>query len=294
VSTGQSTEVSRGRHRSANGLTDVVRVELGPIGLAIADLVQDRESLRSVAAVDVRPELVGKPFADFLAKGSSALRFRIGRHLPEPPKTSRPWSCIQPARRSSRLLHTHLIAAARAGMNRPARSSHIRSARHRRSRPTSTERHASLAWPAWNRRESRLCHGLPASRSSGTTRSVAADEVHHVQDAGLRRLPLQRKTGAGMTVAHCRDAVTAGSPHVGFLEYLHAIAAGLGWSLDEAAETISPVIAESPVDAGIGRIGAGQVLGVRQVAVGKCAGDELVRLSSRCMLARSGPRRHPI
>jgi 4-hydroxy-tetrahydrodipicolinate reductase len=68
--------------------------------------------------------------------------------------------------------------------------------------------------------------------------------VTRVVDAGTRRLPLQRKVGAGLNLNQFRRAMTEGSVrHVGLLESVHMIAAGLGWKLDRVEETLEPAIA---------------------------------------------------
>ena len=65
--------------------------------------------------------------------------------------------------------------------------------------------------------------------------------VTRVVDAGTRRLPLQRKVGAGLNLAQFRRAMTEGSVrHVGLLESVHMIATGLGWKLDRVEEGLSP------------------------------------------------------
>jgi len=46
--------------RVAAKVVDVVHYGLGPIGVGVAGMVGQRPSLRSVAAVDIAPELNGK------------------------------------------------------------------------------------------------------------------------------------------------------------------------------------------------------------------------------------------
>ena len=62
--------------------------------------------------------------------------------------------------------------------------------------------------------------------------------VTRVVDAGTRRLPLQRKVGAGLNLSQFRRAVTEGTVrHVGLPESVYMIAHGLGWKLDRVDET---------------------------------------------------------
>jgi 4-hydroxy-tetrahydrodipicolinate reductase len=73
--------------------------------------------------------------------------------------------------------------------------------------------------------------------------------VTRVVDAGTRRLPLQRKVGAGLNLAQFRRAMTENSVrHVGLPESVYMIAAGLGWKLDRVDETLEPAIAPRDLD----------------------------------------------
>src|SRR5208282_5385253 len=66
-----------------------------------------------------------------------------------------------------------------------------------------------------------------------------------IVDASKRRLPLQKKIGAGMTPEEFRAQVAAGViKHHGLPESIAMVADGLGFSLDDISETIEPVIAE--------------------------------------------------
>ncbi len=66
-----------------------------------------------------------------------------------------------------------------------------------------------------------------------------------IVDASKRRLPLQKKIGAGMTPEEFRAQVAAGViKHHGLPESIAMVADGLGFALDDISETIDPVIAE--------------------------------------------------
>jgi 4-hydroxy-tetrahydrodipicolinate reductase len=115
---------------------------------------------------------------------------------------------------------------------------------------------------------------------SGVSRRIDGVTVHRVQDAGVRRLPLQRKVGAGMTVDEFRRKAAAGElGHVGLRESAQALAAALDWPLTRLDETIDPVVAERPTLSGLGEIPIGGVTGLRQTAVGHLDGRPVVSLT---------------
>lgn len=94
-------------------------------------------------------------------------------------------------------------------------------------------------------------------------------QVHRVVDAAARRLPLQRKIGAGLTLAEFEAERAAGRVgHVGLAESAALIAHGIGWELSRVEETLEPIIASEPDETSQIAIPAGSVAGVHQVALG--------------------------
>lgn len=100
-----------------------------------------------------------------------------------------------------------------------------------------------------------------------------------IQDASPRRLPFQKKIGAGKTIEEFAELVEAGTlRHVGLAESVAMIAAGLGWELDDITETIEPIVAEAEVRSDFVTVRPGQAAGVRQVGHGLKDGKELITL----------------
>jgi len=100
-----------------------------------------------------------------------------------------------------------------------------------------------------------------------------------VQDASPRRIPFQKKIGAGKSVAEFDELVGAGSlKHVGLPESIAMIAAGLGWELDDIKETIEPIITKTEVKSNYITVKPGQVAGVKQVGRGFKNSKELITL----------------
>jgi hypothetical protein len=98
-----------------------------------------------------------------------------------------------------------------------------------------------------------------------------------IVDASKRRLPLQKKIGAGMTVEEFRQKVSEGTiKHVGLPESVAMVADGLGLVVDDITETIEPVIAREAVKTEYLEVAAGQAAGVHQVARGLSGGEEKI------------------
>jgi 4-hydroxy-tetrahydrodipicolinate reductase len=117
--------------------------------------------------------------------------------------------------------------------------------------------------------------------------------VTRIVDAATRRLPLQRKVGAGLNVAQFRRALTEGSVrHVGLPESVHMIAAGLGWKLDRVDENLEPAIAPRDLDTEYLRIPAGNAAGIKQSARGYRKDELLVSLDLQMYVGAEQPRDH--
>jgi 4-hydroxy-tetrahydrodipicolinate reductase len=111
-----------------------------------------------------------------------------------------------------------------------------------------------------------------------------------IVDASKRRLPLQRKIGAGMTPEEFRKQVAAGViKHHGLPESIAMVADGLGFALDDISETIEPVIAEETVQTEFLEVAASQVAGVHQIARGSANGKEKIFMELKMYVGA----RHP-
>jgi 4-hydroxy-tetrahydrodipicolinate reductase len=112
---------------------------------------------------------------------------------------------------------------------------------------------------------------------AAVSRRVDRARAVRIVDASKRRLPLQKKIGAGMTEAEFRAAVESGAiKHHGLPESVAMVADGLGLEVEEIAETIQPVIAKEPVKTEFLEVAPGQVAGVHQIARGTGGGEERI------------------
>jgi len=125
--------------------------------------------------------------------------------------------------------------------------------------------------------------------------TAVCDDVTHVrvvrvQDASLRRIPFQKKIGAGNTIEEFDELVKQGTlRHVGLPESLEMLAAGLGFELDEIKETIEPIVAENEVSSDHITVNPGEVAGVKQVGYGRKSKKELIRLEFEAYIGAKEP-----
>ncbi|MEM3536542.1 MAG: hypothetical protein QXF44_02070 [Candidatus Bathyarchaeia archaeon] len=106
-------------------------------------------------------------------------------------------------------------------------------------------------------------------------------EAVRVMDAGKRRLPFQKKIGAGLTVEEFQRKIAEKqiTGHVGLEQSIAMIADALAWKLDKIkAESVEPVIAKKAVESKYIKVKAGDVAGLRQKAEGVLKGREAITL----------------
>ena len=111
-----------------------------------------------------------------------------------------------------------------------------------------------------------------------------------IVDASKRRLPLQKKIGAGMTPDEFKNQVAAGViKHHGLPESIAMVADGLGFRLDDITETIEPMIADETVKTEFLEVAPGQVTGVHQVGRGLAGGVEKIFMELKMYVGAKNP-----
>jgi 4-hydroxy-tetrahydrodipicolinate reductase len=119
------------------------------------------------------------------------------------------------------------------------------------------------------------------------------ERVHGIRvvDAGRRRLPLQKKVGAGMTPAEFEAKAAAGQlGHIGLRESVALVGRALDLQLDDVTQTVEPVIASEERRTPHLVIPAGSVAGIRNRGFGRRAGNVLVELDLQMYVGAVDPR----
>jgi hypothetical protein len=127
------------------------------------------------------------------------------------------------------------------------------------------------------------------------TLAAVSQRIEHAKavrivDAAKRRLPLQKKIGAGMSVEEFRSKVKEGViKHVGLPESVAMVADSLGLPVDEITETIEPKVATEQVRTEFLTVEAGQAAGVHQIARGLAGGRELIYMELQMFVGAKDP-----
>lgn len=258
----------------------IVHYGLGPIGIEVARVVARREGVVSVGAVDVDPGKVGTDLAEVVDQGlprGVIVRSSLGEALSVPADVA---------------LHTtgSYLAQVRPQLEELLRAGlHVVSSCEELSYPVVERRAIAAELDALARAHgvSLLGTGINPGFSldalpiflTSICQGVTSIRAKRVNDAGKRRLPLQRKVGAGLERAAFQKLVDAGQiRHVGLRESVEMVADAMGWALDTVEETTEGVIASGRAQTQHLVVEPGQVAGVRQVGTGYVDGRAAIRL----------------
>ncbi len=270
----------------------VVQYGLGPIGAAIARLAHERR-LRLVGAIDIDPAKVGRDTGDVIGLAEPT-GVTVSADAAAVLAQTKPDVVLHTTSSSLEAVSSQLLECLRAGANVISTCEELSfpfgaaTALARQLDQTAREHHARVLGTGVN--PGFVMDSLPIMLTTAC-RAVRGIEITRVVDASARRLPLQRKIGAGLTVAEFRQlAAEKKIRHVGLAESLHMVAAAMGWQLDDYEETIEPVVAETDQRTEFLTVPAGHAAGVHQRAVGRVGGRQVLTLELKMYVGAKEPR----
>lgn len=271
----------------------VVSFGLGPIGLAAARLALQKDTIELIGAIDVDPAKIGKDLGELLgladltgvvveADASAAFR-RLQPHA-----AIHCTSSFMPE------IEEQLATAARCGVNLVSSTEELlvpdlqHSDIAARLDQQAREGGVTLLGTGVN---PGFAMDFVAVVASAVTFDVTSVACVRVVDAGTRRLPLQRKVGAGLTVDQFNEQLATGRfGHIGMRESVAMVARGLGFELDEIIQTVEPMIAERDHTTPHLRVAKGEVAGIRNHGFGKRNGEVIVHLDLSMYVGAEDPR----
>lgn len=265
--------------------TKVVLIGAGPLGLKVANFLIKRPNLALVGVVDLNPDLVGKKLNELIEGASSD--FSVS-------------STIQDAIAGSGGGVDAAIITTVSSVKKILPT--IKAVAEAKLPIVTTCEELSYPWvrnPEEANQIDEICraNGV-ACLGTGVNPGFLMDylpsvltaihqDVEHVlvervQDASIRRIPFQKKIGAGLTHEEFAAAKENGTlRHVGLPESLDMVVDALGWQLDENSESLEPVLASEDLSIGYKPIKKGDPSGVQQIAIGLREGKEVIRLLFR-------------
>jgi hypothetical protein len=255
----------------------------GVMGQKITEALLNKKSFSIVGALDIAPELVGKNLGAILDKPRN-LEINIDDDSHRLLAASDAQAVILTTTSRLKDVYPQIVQCVKAGFN-----------------VVSTCEELSFPW----KRESELAQEInQLARKHGVTvvgtginpgflmdtlplvltapcLDVKSLKVIRMIDSSKRRIPFQKKIGTGLSLEAFQERIDSKviTGHVGLLESVNMIAAGLGWNLDQAVELPpEPVVAERAIDTALGKVMPGNVIGLISVAHGIKESNKLITL----------------
>jgi 4-hydroxy-tetrahydrodipicolinate reductase len=262
----------------------VVHIGFGAIGKATVEaiLAQPRH-LKLVGAVDLNPAHVGHPLRDVLHR-KDAPALPIAGSLKDALKVARTRPLVATVTTCSRTedlrptaeelidAGIHMVTSCEELAYPTLRAPRVSAALHKRAADKGVALLGTGVNPGYAMDAFALACTAPCTR-------VKHIKVIRSLDASKRRYQLQKKVGAGMTLAEVKKLIREKAiGHVGLQESVAMIARGLGWKLDSITEKFDPVVADHSVHSEFFQIEPGKVRGMWMRANGVVAGKKCIEL----------------
>lgn len=249
-------------------MLNVIVIGLGPIGIEVAKAVQKDRGMKLVGVVDVSPEKVGRTI-----QGLPRTLGHLEETLPRKPhvaiiSTTSSFQHIVPLLVDCMWHGIHVVSSCEEMSEPWFRHKKLADqmnaeAKHRRVALLGTGVNPGFVMDLW-----------PAMLSSMVTR-VDGIKITRRLDASKRRIPLQAKVGATMSVSHFKLLARQGKiGHMGIGESVSLLARALGRAAHpkDVKITLDPVVAKRPMKSALGPIKSGMVCGMRNTATFKAPG----------------------
>jgi hypothetical protein len=270
----------------------VIQYGIGPIGASIAKLMREKQAIQIVGAIDTDPAKVGRDLGEVVGAADAPWGVKVSANAKEVLEQSAD-VVIHSTSSSLPQVMDQLLACLEA-------EACIVSTCEELSYPFRT--HPDLAAKLDSAAKDWGVALVGTGVNPGfvmdklvVTLAAVSQRIEHakalrVVDASKRRLPLQKKIGAGMAVEEFRAQVAAGViKHVGLPESVAMVADSLNLPIDEITETIEPLVAKEKVQTEFLTVEAGQAAGVHQIARGLAAGKELIYLELQMYVGAKDP-----
>jgi 4-hydroxy-tetrahydrodipicolinate reductase len=264
----------------------IVQYGVGPIGVEVAKYALKKKGTEFVGAVDIDPNKVGRDLGEFTV--GRKIGVTITGDADELLKRTRPDVVLHSTGSYVKDVKSQLLQIMKTG-------SDIVSTCEELSYPFLKNAKIAKELDAKARRNKVTVLGTGVNpgfvmdtlvlTTTGVCQDVKKLRASRIQDASYRRLPFQKKIGAGLSPAEFERKVAEGTiKHVGFPESVAMIAAGLGWKLDRIEEKIEPKLAERTVGSEYLKVEAGQVAGLNQTASGILNEEPVIILNLQAYL----------
>ncbi len=268
----------------------VVSYGIGVIGRRLATHLLSKDGIEIVGAIDINPAIVGKDLGEVL--GGEKIGVLISDDADEVLSTTKPDIVCHTTMSYVKQTYDQFAQILSHGVNCVSTCEEL-------SYPYDTEEGAEYAKKldklAKEKGATLLGTGINPGFLMDTLPIVLTGPCKRVDDicitrqmdAATRRIPFQKKIGAGLTIEEFRKKIEAHeiTGHVGLEQSISMIADALGWELDEIkVDPVGPVVLDHDVASDAIKVPKGHNAGSMQMAYGKAGGKDLITMDFRAYI----------
>jgi len=268
----------------------VVSYGIGVIGKRVATHLLSKEGIEIVGAIDINPALVGKDLGEVL--GMEKIGVVISDDVDKVLSETKPDVVCHTTMSYLRQTYDQFVGILKHGVNIVSTCEELgypyvekeSTELAKKLDKLAKENGATLLGTGIN--PGFLMDTLPIFLS-GPCEQVESIYVSRQMNAATRRIPFQKKIGAGMTVAEYRDAIDNHkiTGHVGLEQSIKMIADTLGWELDEIkVDPPEPITFDHEVKSDAITVPPGYVAGGKQMAYGISGGKVLITMDFKAYI----------
>jgi hypothetical protein len=282
--------LGNGKESSEMKPVRVVSYGIGVIGRRLANHLLSKEGVEIVGAVDINPTILGKDLGEVL--GRENLGVKISNDADRVISETKPDIVCHTTMSYLRQTYDQFAQILGHGVNCISTCEEL-------AYPYATEEGADYAKKLDKLCQKKGCTLLGTGINPGflmdtlpivlTGPCTRVDDIYITRqmDAATRRIPFQKKIGAGLTVEEFRKKIDNHeiTGHVGLEQSIQMIADALGWELDEIrVDQVEPVVLDHDTASETIKVPKGYNAGSMQMAYGKKGGKALITMDFRAYI----------
>ncbi len=270
----------------------VIQIGLGPLGQKITQFIAQRESLEIIGAIDVSPEIIDRDLGELC--GLDNMDIKIQSSIGECLKGANPDAIILTTVSTMEKIAPQIEEIVSYGIPVVSTCEELsypwNTSLSLSKRIDKAARANQVAVLGTGVNPGFLMDSLPTFLTS-VCQDVQRITVHRIQNAAFRRIPFQRKIGAGLTLEQFENKKKEGAlRHVGLTESVQLIASRMGWKLSKTEDILVPVIADREIITDTMRIPIGYAAGVQQIGKGYVGNEDKIILVFRASVGEPNPQ----
>jgi len=272
-------------------MTNVIQLGMGPLGVKMTQFIRQRQGIRTVAAVDPDPEKTGQDIGELGGDEAYGVTIQPNLDAALTAADTQPQVALITTVSDMMRITPQIEACAKAGLPVVSTCEELfypwDTSPDLARRINEAAKAGNVAVIGTGVNPGFLMDTLPAQLTAVCQR-VDRIEVHRVQDASKRRIPFQRKIGAGLSPDAFEAKKIDGSlRHVGLTESMQFIAGQLGWTLDKTEDIIEPVLLDREREFPDVLVPKGYAAGVLQTGNGYIGDEVKVKLVFRAAVGEA-------